>query len=97
MKKIFTTLILVIIGFSLFFSGQTVRATNKTIRVWVGAISEEKAVMDELAASFKEKTGVNVEVYQKLEIFTVPSTLVNNAELKNVLILFICKHQILVA
>ncbi len=82
MRKIFTTLILVIIGFCLFFSGQKVSATNKTIRVWVGAISEEKAVMDELAASFKEKTGVNVEVYQKLEIFTVPSTLVNNAELE---------------
>ena len=42
MKKIFTTLILVIIGLCLFFSGQKVSATNKTIRVWVGAISEEK-------------------------------------------------------
>ncbi len=38
--------------------------------------------MENIAQDFTKETGVKVEVYQKLEIFTVPSALVNNAELE---------------
>ncbi|MFY9422896.1 MAG: extracellular solute-binding protein [Bacilli bacterium] len=73
--------ILILFLLTFFASVPAVSGSEKTVRVWIGAIAEEKEVMDELAMEFKEKTGVNVEVYQKLEIFTVPNALVNNAEL----------------
>ena len=63
------------------FVDLSVQAEDTVLRVWVGAIEGEKMVMEEIAEDFTKETGVKVEVYQKLEIFTVPSALVNNAEL----------------
>jgi arabinogalactan oligomer/maltooligosaccharide transport system permease protein len=63
------------------FVDLSVQAEDTVLRVWVGAIEGEKLVMEEIAEDFTKETGVKVEVYQKLEIFTVPSALVNNAEL----------------
>jgi maltose-binding protein MalE len=82
MKKIIIALLMIFAAF--VFSANIIRpkADDGTIRIWVGAISREKEVMEDLAAEFKEKTGVTVKVYQKLEIFTVPAALVNNAELE---------------
>lgn len=82
MKKFFL-FILTVLSITFFISGnyKSSANTHDTLRIWVGAIPEEKKVMEEIATEFTEKTGINVEVFQKLEIFTVPSALVNNAEL----------------
>lgn len=82
MKKIYIFILTVVLIFCFISGNEKINAkTDTIIRVWVGAISEEKEVMEEIASEFTKNTGIKVEVYQKLEIFTVPSALVNNAEL----------------
>ena len=84
MKKILTFILTVFFVSILIIKPTILQAeTNETIRVWVGAIEREKVAMESIAAEYKSKTGINVEVYQKLEIFTVPTALVNNAELED--------------
>ncbi len=78
-KKLLVTLFLLILP--TFFFSLKLNAKQETIRVWVGAISQEKDEMVRIGQQFKQETGIAVEVIQKLEIFTVPDALVNNAEL----------------
>jgi len=82
MKKLFIFILAFFIVSILSVNSINLQAKSETIRIWVGAITKEKAVMEQIAAEYKERTGVTVKVYQKLEIFTVPSALVNNAELE---------------
>lgn len=49
--------ILILFLLTFFASVPAVSGSEKTVRVWIGAIAEEKEVMDELAMEFKEKTG----------------------------------------
>lgn len=80
-KKI--SILLLISAILIALSSISFQAQTKNIRVWVGAISEEKEAMEQIGANFKAETGIGVEVIQKLEIFTVPTALANNAELSD--------------
>ncbi len=80
-KKIILFMSFILICTFFLSFGQVKAESEQTIRIWVGAIPEEKQVMEEIADDFTQETGIKVEIYQKLEIFTVPSALVNNAEL----------------
>lgn len=81
MKHKLLTFFLLCLSFFLVGNSSTVYANDDTIRIWFGAIEEEKKALEEIANTFKAETGIKVEVVQKLEIFTVPSAFVNNAEL----------------
>jgi arabinogalactan oligomer/maltooligosaccharide transport system permease protein len=74
-------LVILIISFFLSIFSLKPKAKAETIKVWVGAITAEKEAMEEIGTSFYNETGIKVEVIQKLEIFTVPDALANNAKL----------------
>lgn len=82
MKKTISCLLLVLLFF-FSFSLVKISAKNDSIRIWVGAIEKEKEAMQAIGNQFKNETGISVEVIQKLEIFTVPTALVNNAKLSS--------------
>lgn len=85
MKHKILTFTLLILSFLVVINLTTkipLKASSDTIRVWFGAIEEEIITLKEIAKDFTLETNLQVEVIQKLEIFTVPSSFVNNAELE---------------
>jgi arabinogalactan oligomer/maltooligosaccharide transport system permease protein len=82
MKKSLIFFLTIFLMLLWIFRQPAVNAASNTLRVWVGAIEAEKTVMEEIAQEFTDETQIDVQVFQKVEIFTVPSALVNNAELE---------------